>query len=92
LIKRSGGDVSLSVVSPSAKMMTVVISPDADGLPAIDKVYEEGLLWITVPSAGVAAGPVPLPAYLAHKAKLVVVPQLATLDGLRNDPSQLPPC
>ncbi|WP_458758597.1 HNH endonuclease [Afipia sp. TerB] len=92
LIRRSGGDVSLSVVSPSAKMMTVVITPDADVLPAIDSVYEEGLLWITVPSAGAAAGPVPLLAYLAHKAKLAVVPQLATLEGLRNDPSQLPPC
>lgn len=92
MIKRSGPTVSLTVVAPSTKAMTVAISTGADSLPAIDDAYHDGLVWVTVPAAGTAAGPLPLPSYLAHKLRQKALPALAALDGLRTDPSLLPSC
>ena len=91
MIKRSGAIVSLTVVAPSTKMMTVVISTDADALPAVDEEYDDGLVWLTVPAAATAVGPIPLPAYLAHKLQEKAWPELAALKA-RANASQLPPC
>ncbi|TCU65489.1 HNH endonuclease [Bradyrhizobium sp. R2.2-H] len=92
LIKRSGDVISLTVVAPSAKSMTVVISVDTSSLPAVDAGYDDGLVWITVPSAATAIGPIPLLAYLAHQLGEKEWPALAALEARRTDPSRLPPC
>lgn len=46
---------------------------------------------ITVPAAATAVGPIPLPAYLAHKLQEKAWPELAALEA-RANASQLPPC
>jgi hypothetical protein len=92
LVRNTKTETSLSVVSPSGKLMTVVICPDASGLPRIDEAYDQGLVWVTIPLAAAAAGPIPLLSYLAHKTGQNTSSELAALDSLWTDPSSLPPC
>jgi hypothetical protein len=81
----------LSVISPSGKTMTVLVC-DQPALVAGLTAYQDGSVWVTIPSLGEAVGPIPLPAYLAHQTNASLLTELATLAGKRIDPATLPPC
>lgn len=85
-----GGALSLNVVTPLGKMMTVLISDDAGLIADLDKGVSDRLVWLTIPALGEALGPLPLPEYLAHQTKSISVPALAALEAKRIDPASLP--
>ncbi len=82
----------LGVVVPSGKSMTVLISDEAALVATVDPKYKDGAIWVTVPAAGEAAGPVLLPEYLAHQTGVSALPVLTTLASKRGDRTNLPPC
>jgi hypothetical protein len=82
----------LSVISPSGKTMTVLVCDQPALVARLDTAYQDGSVWMTIPSLGEAVGPIPLPAYLAHQMNVLPLPELATLAGKRIDPAALPPC
>ena len=84
--------LSLSVFSPSARTMHVLVSDDAALLGTLDDTFDDGRVWLTVPSSSVGLGPIWLPDYLAHQLGNISHPELAALNSKRCDPSDLPPC
>ncbi len=91
LIIVMGGSLSLSVVTPLGKIMTILISDDAKLIAGLDKAANDGLVWLTIPSLGEAVGPLSFPDYLAHKSKAQADPTLTALEARRIDPASLPP-
>jgi hypothetical protein len=92
MMRRSGEVLSLAVMAPSGRSMSVLICEEPDLMTGLDSTYENGQVWLTVPSLGEAAGPIPLPEYIAHQLQVRSVPALAALAAKRIDPSTLPPC
>jgi len=86
------GKLFLGVVVPSGKSMTVLISDEAALVATVDPTYKDGAIWITVPAAGEAVGPILLPEYLAHQTGMSALPALTTLASKRGDRKKLPPC
>ncbi len=72
--------------------MSVLISDDQDLVSTLDPKYMSGTIWITVPAAGEAVGPISLAEYLAHQTNALALPALTTLASKRGDRTQLPPC
>lgn len=92
LVSMVQGKLALSVIVPSGKSMTILISDDADLLANLAPNYQDGTIWITVPAAGEAVGPIPLVEYLAHQTKTITLPALRNLESKRGDSTKLPPC
>jgi HNH endonuclease len=91
-LHRTTAGLILSVVTPLKRTMHILISDDVDLLGTLDKAYDEGRVWLTVPVCGTAVGPIGLPDYLAHQLGTNTHSQLAALSSKRSDPNQLPPC
>lgn len=86
------GNLGLCVVSPSGRAMSVLISDDQPLIGALDPKYKNGTIWITVPAAKEAAGPILLPEYLAHQTSARALRELTSLADKRGDKAKLPPC
>lgn len=86
------GKLALCVISPSGRSMNVLISDDEKLVSTLDPKYRNGAVWITVPAASEAVGPIPLPEYLAHQTNASAAPQLVALAATRGDRAQLPAC
>ncbi|MFK0207699.1 HNH endonuclease [Agrobacterium sp. NPDC090283] len=84
--------LGLCLISPSGRSMMILISEDAALLANLDPKYSDGVIWITVPAAKKAVGPISLPAYLAHRIENVSLAALTELESLRGDPANLPKC
>lgn len=84
--------LALSVVTPSGRRMVVQITADAALIARLEACYKEGMAWIVVPSISTAIGPIALPDYVAHIAKVIPNAELADIENARIDPSKLPPC
>lgn len=91
-LKRQGDDTALIVISPSAKVMTVVVIDDHNLTNSLPPEHEFGLIWVTVPSIEVAVGPITAPDYIAHQLRNIQHPALAALEAKRSDGSSLPEC
>jgi hypothetical protein len=72
--------------------MHVLVSDDASLHRTLDNTFDDGRVWLTIPSCGVGLGPICLADYLAHQLGNISHPELAALNSKRLDPSQLPPC
>ncbi|MGL5137579.1 MAG: hypothetical protein ACRC7G_07410, partial [Beijerinckiaceae bacterium] len=92
LINVVGGHLGLWVISPSGRSMCVLISDDTTLLDTLDANYRDGVVWITVPVAREAVGPIPLPKYLGHQIAFRAVNELTVLASKRGDRTKLPPC
>jgi hypothetical protein len=86
------GNLSLCVISPSGRPMTVVISDEQALVGTLNQKYKDGVIWITIPADGKAVGPISLPEYLAHQTNTVLLPLLVSLASKRGDRTKLPPC
>jgi hypothetical protein len=86
------GKLNLSIISPSGRSMTVLITADQNLLAKLDSSYAEGMVWITVPAAKEAVGPISLPVYLGHQTNDAPLPSLVALASQRGDRTTLPPC
>lgn len=84
--------LSLCVISPTGRSMSVLISDDAKLIGALGSEYLDGVIWITVPAANAAVGPVALPEYLAHQTNARSSPTLQAFAAKRGDRTKLPPC
>ena len=92
VVKASQEELTLSVVSPSGRDMTVVCCDQRALIAGLDSAYADGLLWLTIPSLGRAVGPLSLLSFLEHQNGVSVHPDLDALAQWRHDPSLLPPC
>lgn len=92
MIHNLQGQLALNVVAPSGRSMTVLVSDDRALVATLGATYDEGVVWITVPPAEEAVGPIPLPDYLAHQTSTISLPALARLGAKRGDAATLPPC
>jgi len=90
IVMTTGGLPCLTVITPSGKAMTVLVSdaPDAHSAAAFP---EDGLVYLAIPAAGRASGPIALPEYLAFMTGVAPNDKLQQLRGLRRDPAHLPP-
>lgn len=92
MLNHTTAGLSLSVFTPSKRAMHVLISDEGDLLRHLDPAYNEGRVWLTVPSCSVGLGPIWLPDYLAHQLGNISHPELEALNSKRCDPGLLPPC
>ncbi len=92
LLKRQAGALSLVIVAPSGKTMSVVVCHDTQLVNTLDNNYDDGVVWVTVPPLGESIGPIGLPVYLAHLQTNQVHDGLAALATKRHNPSHLPSC
>lgn len=91
-VRRQRPNTSLVVISPSAKVMTVVVNEDAVLTESLGPEYDHGVVWVTVPSLEEAVGPISAPDYVAHQTGDLPHPALAALDAKRGDGTSLPDC
>ncbi|GAA3075293.1 hypothetical protein GCM10010520_23020 [Rhizobium viscosum] len=86
------GSLGLFIISPSGRSMNVLVCNDQDLIDTLDPNYVDGVVWITVPAAAEAIGPISLPAYLAHQMNTVPSPSLVALAAKRGDRANIPSC
>ncbi|MBB2905269.1 hypothetical protein FHR76_001613 [Rhizobium sp. RAS22] len=86
------GKLLLSVIAPSSRSMTVLVSDDTSLVATLPSEYLGGLVWITVLAAEQGVGPVALEDYVTHKLGVAVLPELRDLEALRGDRTTLAPC
>lgn len=91
-LHRGSEGLTLSVISPSGRLMTIVITADAALLDTLPADYDVGRAWLTIPPLGLAEGPFPLDAYVAHVGGGASYPPLQALADKGIDPATLPPC
>ena len=58
----------------------------------LDEVYDEGVVWLTLPALETAIGPLEFSNYIAHKIGMQGLPILTELEEKRVDFDSLPPC
>lgn len=92
MVKLTDGKLSLSVLSPSGRAMSVLISDEQTLVDGLDLKFRDGVVWITAPVAEEAVGPIMLSEYVAHQAKFFLSPMLAKLASRRGDTATLPLC
>lgn len=81
---------ALTIVTPSGKAMTILVSDDPSLAAGADFGGEDGMTYLAIPAAGQAVGPIPLPDYLAFVTGVGVHPDLTRLKALQGDPNRLP--
>jgi hypothetical protein len=86
------GKLGLAVISPAGRTMTVLISDDQYLTSILDEKYKQGVVWITVPMAQEAVGPILLPEYLNYQLNKIPHPSLTALASKRRDRNTLPRC
>ncbi len=86
------GTLGLTIITPTRKVMTIVVCDDALLLRQLDNAYKDGAVWITVPSLAEAVGPISLPDYLGHVTAETQVAALMDLARKRTLRSKLPKC
>ena len=91
LLLRHSKTLSLSVLSPSGRMMVIQVTDDPILLDGAGSEYRDGVVWLTVPQAAKALGPLPFPEYLAHQIGEVSHDELCALEAMRGQRDRLPP-
>ena len=79
LIWRTGDCLGFHVITPSGKTMSVVVCDDPMLVEKLDEVYDDGVVWLTLPSLEIAIGPLEFPDYIAHKIGENDLPALTEL-------------
>lgn len=83
---------SVSVCTPSGRLMTMAISNDFSLLPrSVLEVYHMGVLYFALPQRQMFIGPVELSRYLAHRNGSCPLPAITAVEAMRVDDSTIPP-
>ena len=82
----------LALVTPSGRVLGVVVSDDDALVRSGAKRFDEGVVWVVAPTLGYATGPIELPDYLAHQTGTHLNDELAALERKRVSRNHLPPC
>jgi hypothetical protein len=91
LLKEIGGRLVLTIYTPMAISMTIVVSEKSALLRTHGEAIKDGLLWVAIPSLGRACGPIGLAEYLNHKCDVKRSDSLSKLT-LSKTRKLLPPC
>ena len=91
-IKRLGYKFVLSIVTPSGNIMSVMVTDDPALFEQLETTYDDGVLWMTIPSLRQAIGPMSLSDYIAHQSGEILCPTLTAIAGKRIDFGKLPKC
>ena len=67
LIWKTGESLGLHIVTPSGKTMSVVVCDDPMLLEKLDEVYDDGVVWLSLPVLETSIGPLEFPSYIAHQ-------------------------
>lgn len=86
------GTLSLVIITPSGRRMAVMITDDPALVDRSEPGYEQGVVWLTIPTLGRAVGPLSLPDYAAHLTRSILHPDLLNIEAARIDPAKLPAC
>ena len=89
---RTGGCLGCHVITPSGKTMSVLVCDDPSLVEKIDEVYDDGVIWLTLPALETGIGPLAFPSYIGHQLGEQTLPMLAELEEKRVDFDSLPPC
>ncbi|WP_312135570.1 HNH endonuclease [Brevundimonas sp.] len=81
----------LAVVTPSGKVMTVQVSDDPALADPSGLWSDAGTVWLAIPAAGEATGPISMGDYLAFVTGAFPHAELTRLKALRSISCQLPP-
>ena len=92
LVWRTNGCLGFHIITPSGKTMSIVVCDDQSLVEKLDDVYDDGVVWVTVPALETALGPLEFPYYIAHKLENIHLPKLTELEEKRVDFDSLPPC
>lgn len=92
LIWSVGESIGLHIITPLGKTMSVLVCDDPVLLTKLNKMYDDGVVWLALPALEIAVGPLALPSYIAHMIGEQAVPELTALEGKRVDFDSLPPC
>jgi len=84
--------LALSIISPSGKIMNVLVSDDPSLIPLVVDTYRDGVIWLTVPALRNAVGPLCLLDYLEHQTGSTLYPELCAIVDKRVEFDDLPPC
>ncbi len=84
--------IYLVLVTPSGRVLGILVSDDHDLVPVADCRFDDGTVWVVVPALGEAIGPIELPNYLEHQNGTQSNDQLATLEKKSASKSDLPRC
>lgn len=92
LVQLVESKLALNVIAPTGRSMTVMVCDEPEMIKRLSSDFHHGLVWITVPAAGRAVGPISFNEYIAHKIECVSSPTLTELANRRGDPASLPDC
>ncbi|MFC0389709.1 HNH endonuclease [Muricoccus vinaceus] len=92
MLKDVGEKLALTVISPSGKVMVIQVCDEPALLSCLNSSYDDGVVWITVPAAQEAVGPLSLPDYVAHRTGNLLNQKLSDLFSKLGDPTTLPAC
>ena len=92
LIWTKKGNLGFHVITPSGQTMSVAICDEKTQINELGNMYDDGVVWITVPALETALGPMEFPKYIAHKTETMCLPELTELEEKRVAFDSLPPC
>ena len=92
LIWRFRECLGLHIITPSGKTMSVVVCDDPSLLEKLDEVYDDGVVWLSLPALETAIGPLEFPTYIAHQTGKRGLSTLTDLEEKRVAFDSLPPC
>ncbi|XUX08611.1 HNH endonuclease [Aminobacter sp. BA135] len=85
-----GGDLSVSIAHPSGHISAVRVSKNIEIREDLLRRYNEGEIYVAVPSVGKFIGPYSLGAYLSHRHGGSPIAELSRIDQLKMPFGALP--
>lgn len=92
LLKSSRNILMFTMVTPSGKTMTIVVSESFTCSPEEREEYENGWVWVAIPTLGYATEAISLPEYLGFQMGNWRVDVLEEIVRKRTPASELPSC
>ncbi|WP_081673780.1 HNH endonuclease [Pseudomonas cremoricolorata] len=83
--------LSLTVQPPSGRRMVIQVTDDPRLLSGLGLEYRDGVVWVSVPQASHAVGPIAFADYLVHQLRHTPHAELQALEARRGSSSRLPP-
>ncbi len=73
-------NLTLIVISPSGNFQCVVVSNEIPLIQNLCQSYEDGIVWLTVPTLGESVGPLSLVDYISHRFGNQIHEELSSLE------------
>lgn len=87
-----GGALHLFVVTPTGKLMSIQVCQNEALIDRLAGAFDQGTVWLTVPSARAGVGPISLPDYIQYLSVGSGNADLERLAAKRRSNGDLPEC